>query len=55
VDSVFFLLKETNRNIFQDPSADMIEDYVYESKDAVVVKPFSMRFSIALYRIKDLQ
>jgi len=38
VDSVFFLLKDTNKNIFKEPSPNIIENYVYARKEAIIAK-----------------
>jgi hypothetical protein len=38
IDSVFHFIKETNNNTFKEPSRDMMENFVLESKDAIVIK-----------------
>jgi hypothetical protein len=38
IDSVFYFIKETNNNTFKEPSRDMMENFVLESKDAIVIK-----------------
>jgi hypothetical protein len=39
IDSVFHILKETNKNTFKKPSKDMMEDFILDFKNAVIVKP----------------
>lgn len=41
IDSVFFLIRETNKNTFKEPSRDVMENFVLESKDAIIVKPLT--------------
>ena len=38
IDSVFYFIKETNNNTFKEPSRDMMENFVLESKDAIIIK-----------------
>lgn len=38
IDSVFHFIKETNNNTFKEPSRDMMENFVLESKDAIIIK-----------------
>jgi hypothetical protein len=38
MESVFFFIKETNKNTFKEPSRDVMENFVLESKDAIIVK-----------------
>jgi hypothetical protein len=38
IDAVFHFIKETNNNTFKEPSRDMMENFVLESKDAIVIK-----------------
>jgi DNA-binding Lrp family transcriptional regulator len=39
IDSVFHFLKETNKNTLKEPSQDVIENFVFKSNDAIIVKP----------------
>ncbi|MBA4389551.1 MAG: hypothetical protein C0399_01265, partial [Syntrophus sp. (in: bacteria)] len=39
MDAVFHFVKETNKNTFKEPSRDAMENYVFDGKDAVIVKP----------------
>jgi len=38
MDAVFHFIKETNKNTFKEPSRDAMENYVFDGKDAVIVK-----------------
>jgi len=38
IDAVFHFIKETNKNTFKEPSRDMMENFVFDGKDAVIVK-----------------
>jgi len=38
IDAVFHFIKETNKNTFKEPSRDMMETFVFDGKDAVIVK-----------------
>lgn len=38
IDAVFHFIKETNKNTFKEPSRDMMENLVFDGKDAVIVK-----------------
>jgi len=38
MESVFYFLKETYKNIFLDPSADILSRYVSGEKDTIIVK-----------------
>jgi len=38
IDSVFFFIKETNKNTFKEPSRDVMENFVLESKNAIIIK-----------------
>ena len=38
IDSVFLSIKETNKDTFKEPSRDVIENYVFNGKDAIIVK-----------------
>jgi hypothetical protein len=38
IDSIFHFIKETNNNTFKEPSRDMMDNFVLESKDAIVIK-----------------
>ena len=38
IDAVFHFIKETNKNTFKEPSRDMMENFVLDGKDAVIVK-----------------
>lgn len=39
IDAVFHFIKETNKNTFKEPSQDAMENYVFDGKDAIIVKP----------------
>lgn len=39
VDSVFSILKETHKNIYKQPDADFMNDYVDLKSDCIIVKP----------------
>jgi hypothetical protein len=39
IDAVFHFVRETNRNTFKEPSRPAMEDYIFASKDAVIIKP----------------
>jgi hypothetical protein len=39
VDAVFHFVKETQPNSFQEPSREIMENFVLDSRDAVIVKP----------------
>ncbi|MBP7764202.1 MAG: hypothetical protein KA113_03325 [Syntrophaceae bacterium] len=39
VDTVFHFVKETEPNSFQEPSREIMENFVLGSRDAIVVKP----------------
>jgi hypothetical protein len=39
MDAVYHFAKETNKNTFKEPSRDAMENYVFEGKDAIIVKP----------------
>lgn len=38
VEPVFYFLKESNRNTFKEPSRGIMEDFVFDSRDSVIVK-----------------
>ncbi|MFH1429578.1 MAG: DUF6577 family protein [Candidatus Margulisiibacteriota bacterium] len=38
IDSVYHFLKETNRNTFKEPSREVIENFVFDCQDAIIVK-----------------
>jgi DNA-binding Lrp family transcriptional regulator len=38
VDAVFHFIKETHKNTFKEPSREIIENFVLDGKDAVIVK-----------------
>jgi len=38
IDAVFHFIKETNKNTFKEPSRDIMENFVFDGKDAVIVK-----------------
>ena len=38
VDAVFHFVKETHKNTFKEPSREIIENFVLDGKDAVIVK-----------------
>ncbi len=38
VDSVFFLLKTTEKNVFKEPSDEIFDNYLPDVSDAIVVK-----------------
>ncbi len=38
IDAVFHFIKEINKNTFKEPSRDMMENFVLDGKDAVIVK-----------------
>ena len=39
IESVFYLLQDSGRKVFLDPTEDLFDRYVSISKDAVIVKP----------------
>lgn len=41
VDSVFNFLKETNQNVYKEPTKDFIQDYIVSLKNAIIVKPLT--------------
>lgn len=38
IDAVFHFVKETHKNTFKEPSREIIENFVLDGKDAVIVK-----------------
>ena len=38
IDAVFHFIKETHKNTFKEPSRDIMENLVFDGKDAVIVK-----------------
>jgi len=38
IDAVFHFIKETHKNTFKEPSRDIMENFVFDGKDAVIVK-----------------
>lgn len=38
VDAVFYFVKETHQNTFKEPSREIMENFVLDGKDAVIVK-----------------
>lgn len=43
LDSAFYLFKENNINAYLNPSKEITEKYISESKNAVVIKPITSR------------
>ncbi len=39
VSSIFYFIKESNKNIFKKPSKEIIEDIVLTTKDTIIIKP----------------
>lgn len=39
MESIFYFLKDSNKNVFLDPSEDIINLYAYSEKEAVIIKP----------------
>ena len=39
LEAVFYSLKESYKNIFKDPSKEMIEDFIADKDGAIIVKP----------------
>lgn len=39
VSSVYNFLKETNQNVFNNPSQEIVEDFIMGVKNAIVIKP----------------
>ncbi|HBM16903.1 MAG TPA: hypothetical protein DD381_11240 [Lentisphaeria bacterium] len=38
VDPVYYFLKETNKNTFKEPAREIIEDFVFNCNDSIIVK-----------------